>query len=76
MFGIRLEEELDHKLAAIAKLRGLTKSDLVREAIRRFLNENELVSEARRQSLLVSGHKGEEETMEQIEHMVDLDGWR
>lgn len=76
MFGIRLEDELDHKLAAIAKQRGLTKSDLVREAIRRFLNENELASEARRQSLLVSGRKGEEETLEYMEHTADLDGWQ
>jgi len=76
MFGIRLEEELDHKLATIAKQRGLTKSDLVREAIRRFLDENGLASEARRQSLLVSGRKGEEEALDSIEHTADLDGWR
>ena len=74
MFGIRLEDELDHKLAAIAKQRGLIKSDLVRKAIRRFLNENELVSEARHQSLLVTDRKGEQEALEYIEHTADLDG--
>jgi RHH-type rel operon transcriptional repressor/antitoxin RelB len=76
MLGVRLEDELDHKLAAIARQRGLTKSDLVREAIRRYLDENELASEARRQSLLVSHGDGEEETLEDIEHTTDLDGWK
>jgi predicted DNA-binding protein len=76
MFGIRLEEDLDLKLAAIARQRGLTKSDLVREAISRFLNENELASEARRQSLLANSQKDEEDVMEFIEHTTDLQGWR
>ncbi len=76
MLGIRLEEELDQKLAAIARQRGITKSALVREAIRRFLAENELVSESRRQSLLVAGRKEERETLEQIEQTVDLEGWK
>ena len=76
MLGIRLEEELDQKLAAIARQRGITKSALVREAIRRFLAENELVSESRCQSLLVAGRKEERETLEQIEQTVDLEGWK
>ncbi|MGD8589169.1 MAG: DUF3018 family protein [Chromatiales bacterium] len=76
MLAIRLEDELDQKLTAIAKQRGITKSDLVREAIRRYLSEDELASEARRQSLLVSGHEAEEETLEFIEHATDLDDWR
>ena len=74
MLGIRLEDELDQKLTAIAKQRGLTKSDLVREAIRRYLSEDELASEARRQSLLVSAHE-DEETLDFIEQAADLDDW-
>ena len=75
MFGIRLEEDLDLKLTAIARQRGLTKSDLVREAISRYLNENELATEARRQSLLAGSQKEEEDVMEFIEHTADLQGW-
>ena len=75
VFGIRLEEDLDLKLTAIARQRGLTKSDLVREAISRYLNENELATEARRQSLLASSQKEEEDVMEFIEHTADLQGW-
>ena len=75
MFGIRLEEDLDLKLTAIARQRGLTKSDMVREAISRFLNENELASEARRQSLLASSQEEAEDVMEFIEHTADLQGW-
>ena len=75
MFGIRLEENLDLKLAAIARQRGLTKSDLVREAISRYLNENELATEARRQSLLANSQEGEGDVMEFIEHTADQQGW-
>jgi RHH-type rel operon transcriptional repressor/antitoxin RelB len=76
MLGIRLDDELDQKLTAIARQRGLTKSELVREAIRRYLSEDELASEARRQSLLVSAHEGEAETLEFIEAVSDLDDWQ
>ena len=75
MLGVRLEVVLDQKLTAIAKQRGLTKSDLVREAIRRYLSEDELASEARRQSLLVSAHE-DEETLDFIEQATDLDDWQ
>ena len=68
--------ELDQKLTAIAKQRGVTKSNLVREVIRHFLSEDELASEARRQSLLVSNQEGEEETLEFIESLADLDDWQ
>lgn len=75
MFGIRLDPELDHRLAALAKQQGKTKSDLAREAIRRFLLENDLLAEARRQSLLVSKSPGEQVALDFIEDAVDLEGW-
>lgn len=75
MFGIRLEPELDRRLAALAKQQGKTKSELAREAIRRFLLENDLVAEARRQSLLVSKSSSEQNTLDFIENAVDLKQW-
>ena len=76
MFGIRLEPELDRKLTALAKNQGKTKSDLAREAIRRYLLENDLVAEARRQSLLVSRAKNEQDALDFIESASDFDQWR
>jgi RHH-type rel operon transcriptional repressor/antitoxin RelB len=76
MFGIRLEPELDRRLAALAKQQGKTKSDLAREAIRRFLLENDLVAEAKRQSLLVSQSPIEQDTLDFIEYASDLEQWK
>ncbi len=76
MFGVRLEPELDRRLAALAKQVGKTKSELAREAIRRFLMEHDLIVEARHQSLLVSGSADEKAALDLIEATVDLDNWR
>ena len=75
MFGIRLEPELENKLAAVARRRGRTKSDLAREAIRRYLSEDGLAAEARRQSLLVSKSEAEQEALDFAEHATDIEGW-
>ncbi len=75
MFGIRLERDLDQRLAALAKRQGRTKSDLAREAIRRYLIDDALAAEARRQSLLVSKGGSEPEALDFIEHAADQDGW-
>ncbi len=76
MLGIRLEPKVDRRLAALAKQQGKTKSDLAREAIRRYLLENDLIEEARRQSLLVSKSTGDREALDFIENAVDLSGWK
>ena len=52
MLGIRLEPELSRRLDWLARATGRPKSDLAREAIRRYLESN--ADEARRQSLLAS----------------------
>ena len=52
MLGIRLEPELARRLDWLARATGRPKSDLAREAIRGYLDNN--VEEARRQSLLAS----------------------
>lgn len=71
MLGVRLEPELEARLGALAESTGQTKSEIVREAVRRFLEEQNLVSEARRQSLLASAsdHAGDEVEFDQA-------GWK
>lgn len=77
MFGIKLESELDRKLAALASQQGKTKSDLVREAIRRFLVEADLAAQARRQSLLVSKSFNEQDTLDFfVENAADIRQWK
>jgi RHH-type transcriptional regulator, rel operon repressor / antitoxin RelB len=76
MLGIRLEPDLDRRLAALAKRQGKTKSDLAREAIRRYLMDDDLAAEARRQSLLVSEGDGEQRALDFIDEVADLEGWR
>ncbi len=53
MLGIRLEPDLEGRLERLARATGRPKSELAREAIRGYLDNN--VDEARRQSLLASG---------------------
>ena len=52
MLGVRLEPELARRLEWLARATGRPKSELAREALRRFLDAN--VAEAHRQSLLAS----------------------
>jgi predicted transcriptional regulator len=75
MLGIRLEAELDRRLTTVARQTGRSKSELVREALRRFLNGNDLISEARRQSLLVAGRMDNQDIDTFIDEVSDQDGW-
>jgi predicted transcriptional regulator len=68
MLGVRLDPRLDRMLAALARRRKTTKSELAREAIRRFVTESDLPSRAREQSLRVSAADEPE-----LEH--DDTGW-
>ena len=61
MLAVRLEPDLERKLAAVAKQQGRTKSAVIREAIRRYLDAKGLAEEARRQSLVVQNDAGERE---------------
>jgi len=72
MLGIRLDPKLERDLVAIARRLGRTKSDVAREAIRRYLAADELALQARRQSLLISGDATEQDALEFIEHAADL----
>lgn len=56
MLGVRLEPKLEAQLAALASARGRTKSDIAREAVRRYVLEHDAAyrEECRRQSRLVA----------------------
>lgn len=56
MLGVRLDEELERRLAAVARSQGRSKSDIAREAVRRYvdLHDEAFRREARRQSLRAS----------------------
>lgn len=61
MLGVRLDEELEQRLAAVARSQGRSKSDIAREAVRRYvdLHDEAFRREARRQSLRASRREGE-----------------
>jgi RHH-type rel operon transcriptional repressor/antitoxin RelB len=69
MLGVRLDRQLDRLLAAAARRRRMTKSELAREAIRRYLSDDDLAARAREQSLRASSS----EDAGEVEH--DDGGW-
>ena len=52
MLGVRLDTELEERLAAVARTQGRSKSDIAREAVRRYvdLHDEAYRREAARQS--------------------------
>jgi len=56
MLGVRLDPKLERLLSAVAKRRRMSRSALVREAVRRYLDV-ELAERAREQSLRASRHE-------------------
>jgi RHH-type rel operon transcriptional repressor/antitoxin RelB len=52
MLGVRLDTDLEHRLASVARTQGRSKSDIAREAVRRYvdLHDEAFRAEARRQS--------------------------
>ena len=56
MLGVRLDTELEERLAAVARTQGRSKSDIAREAVRRYvdLHDDAYRREARRQSTSAS----------------------
>ena len=59
MLGVRINPELEAKLEAIAMALGRSKSDIAREALRRFVEAHDLQKEAREQSLRVAAVEGD-----------------
>ena len=58
MLGVRLDSELEERLAAVARTQGRSKSDIAREAVRRYVERHDeaFLAEARRQSLVAADH--------------------
>jgi len=57
MLALRLEKELDAKLGALARLKRRNKSELVREAIQRLLEDEEDLDLAERALAATRGGK-------------------
>ncbi len=53
MLGVRLDSELEDRLAAVSRTQGRRKSDIAREAVRRYVERHDeaFLAEAKRQSL-------------------------
>jgi len=71
VLAVRLDPPLQRDLGAIAKRQKRSKSDVVRDAIRRYLESDALAAEARRQSVRVSRSRGEQDALDFIEQSVD-----
>ena len=54
MLGIRIEPELERELERLAKHTGRSKSEVARDAIRRYVQAHNFSTEARAQSLRAS----------------------
>jgi len=70
MFAIRMEKSLEQELDLLVKLRGSNRSAVVREAIIRYLEDNEDL-ELARQAL---AHGGEQKTLKDVRKDLGLDG--
>jgi len=53
VLGVRLDDELERRLTAVARGQGRSKSDIARDAVRRYVDQHDeaLRTEARRQSI-------------------------
>jgi len=70
MLAIRLDEELERQLDLLAKSRGSNRSALVREAIVRFLEDNEDLEAAERAQSQIRTSK----SLQQLRKELGLDG--
>lgn len=75
MLGVRLEPEIEERLRILAEATGRSKSEIAREAIRRYLQERDLTAEARRQSLAVGGPE-DDAALRFLEQAASDDGWK
>jgi hypothetical protein len=75
---LRIDADLTRSLGREARRRRKTKSEVAREILAAGLSAANVdpAEEARRQSILASGHPSEREVLEFIEHVVDTQGWK
>jgi RHH-type rel operon transcriptional repressor/antitoxin RelB len=75
MLGVRLDNDLERRLASVARNQGRSKSDIAREAVRRYveMHDQAFLAEARRQSLAAAarGWNEEDEAWERLGVMWD-----
>jgi RHH-type rel operon transcriptional repressor/antitoxin RelB len=66
MLGVRLDDELERRLTAVARSQGRSKSDIARDAVRRYvdLHDAAFLAEAKRQSLAAAARGWSEENRE------------
>jgi RHH-type rel operon transcriptional repressor/antitoxin RelB len=70
MLAIRIEKELEQELDLLAKAKGSNRSAVVREAIVRYLEDNEDLELAKRATAESSGSK----TLRDLRKELGLDG--
>lgn len=70
MLAIRLEKEIEKELDLLAKTRGSNRSAVVREAIVRYLEDNEDLQLAKQAKLEIKGNK----SIKQLREELGLDG--
>ncbi|WP_419809494.1 ribbon-helix-helix protein, CopG family [Sphingomonas sp.] len=63
MLGVRLDGELERRLTSVARSQGRSKSDIARDVIRRYVDQNDaaFLAEAKRQSLMAAARGWTEE---------------
>lgn len=69
MLGVRLDADLERRLASVARSQGRSKSDIARDAVRRYVEKHDraFLAEAKRQSLAASARwTGEDEAWEAL----------
>lgn len=70
MLAIRLEKEIEQELDLLAKTRGSNRSAVIREAIVRYLEDNEDLQLAKQAKLEIKGSK----SLKQLRDELGLDG--
>jgi RHH-type transcriptional regulator, rel operon repressor / antitoxin RelB len=70
MLGVRLDDELERRLTSVARSQGRSKSDIARDAVRRYVDAHDAayIAEAKRQSLAAAamGWTEEDEAWERL----------
>ncbi len=69
MFAIRLDKEIEEELNLLAKIRGSNRSAVVREAILRYLEDNEDLELAKQAQFQTRGTK----SLQQLRKELGLD---
>lgn len=76
MLALRIDKELEQQLAALARHKRRSKSDLVREALRRYLDDDAWLRECQRQSRAASQADAQSSVDDLLDDAADdVQGW-